>query len=74
MYRTLMDVREIVAQLKDVTDEELFILLDGASEEMKRRNGLLGPSISNIRNNPVEKNVEMVLDALAGVRGKQTGR
>lgn len=65
-----MDVRAIVAELKSVSDEELFILLDGASEEMKRRNGLIGPSISAIKSNSVEENVKLVIDSLAAVRQK----
>lgn len=66
-----MDVNAVLAELKDLSDDDLFKILDGASEEMKRRNGLLGPSISNIKNNSVEQNVSLVLDALAGVRGQK---
>lgn len=67
-----MDVDAVLAGLKDLSDDDLFKVLDGASEEMKRRNGLLGPSISNVKNNSVEQNVGLVLDALAGLRGKQS--
>jgi len=63
-----MDVRAILAEMKDLSDDDLFLLLDGASEEMKRRNGLLGPSISQVRSNSVEENVKLVIDAVAGVR------
>lgn len=56
--------------MKDLSDEDLFRVLDGASEEMKRRNGLLGPSVSGIRNNNVEQNVKLVIEALAAVRGQ----
>lgn len=66
-----MDVHAIVADLKSLSDEDLFTLLDGASEEVKRRNGFLGPSISNVRSNSVEENVKLVIDAIAGVRQKQ---
>lgn len=66
-----MDVSAVLSELKDLSDDDLFKVLDGASEEMKRRNGLLGPSISNIKNNSVEQNVSLVLDALAGVRGQK---
>lgn len=65
-----MDVKAIVADIKTLSDEDLFILLDGASEEMKRRNGLLGPSISTIRTNSVEENVKLVVEAMAGVKGQ----
>lgn len=66
-----MDVNAVVAELRDLSDDDLFKVLDGASEEMKRRNGLLGPSISNIKNNSVEQNVSLVLEALANVRGQK---
>jgi hypothetical protein len=66
-----MDVREIVVGLKSLSDEELFTLLDGASEEVKRRNGMLGPSISQVRSNSVGENVKLVVDALASVRKMQ---
>lgn len=66
-----MDIDAVLAGMKDLSDDDLFKVLDGASEEMKRRNGLLGPSISNIKNNSVEQNVSLVLDALAGVRGQK---
>jgi len=66
-----MDVNEVLAELKGLSDDDLFKILDGASEEMKRRNGLLGPSIGNIKNNSVEQNVSLVLEALAGVRGQK---
>ena len=48
-----------------MSDDELFALLDAASEEVKRRNGLLGPSVSDIRNQPVEQTMETLLGALA---------
>lgn len=63
-----MDVKAIVADIRTLSDEDLFTLLDGASEEMKRRNGLLGPSINSIRSNSVSQNVGMVLDALSGLK------
>lgn len=66
-----MDVSSVLAELKTLSDDDLFKILDGASEEMKRRNGLLGPSIGNIKNNTVEQNVGLVLDALAGLRGQK---
>lgn len=65
-----MDVRAIVADLKSLSDDDLFALLDGASEEVKRRNGFLGPSVSQVRSNSVEENVKMVVEALANVTRK----
>lgn len=61
----------VIGNLKTLSDEELFMLLDRTSEEVKRRNGLLGPSISKVRSNSVEENVKLVVDAIAGVRQKQ---
>jgi hypothetical protein len=66
-----MDVNAVLSELKSLSDDDLFKILDGASEEMKRRNGLLGPSIGNIKNNTVEQNVGLVLDALAGLRAQK---
>jgi hypothetical protein len=66
-----MDVRAIVEGLKSLSDEELFLLLDGTSEEVKRRNGMLGPSISQVRSNSVGENVKLVVDAIASVRKMQ---
>ena len=51
--------------LKDMSNDELFSLLDSTSEEVKRRNNLLGPSVNDIRNQPVEKTVGTFLEALA---------
>lgn len=63
--------------IKSLSDQELFDLLEATSEEMKRRNGLLGPSVSDIRNKPVEEMMKVFLDALSGVgievRGKRPG-
>jgi hypothetical protein len=66
-----MDVRAIVAEMKSLSDDDLFALLDGASEEVKRRNGMLGPSISQVRSNSVGENVKLVVDAITSVRKTQ---
>ena len=60
--------------LKELNDKELFDLLDATSDEVKRRNGLLGPSIIDLQNQPVEKTIGSVLEALAdlGLRMKNT--
>ncbi len=58
--------------LSEIDDKTLFELLDNVSGEVKRRNGLIGPPVSNIRDQPLEKTVASFLEALAnlGVKPK----
>jgi hypothetical protein len=58
---------EIKSKIQEINDDELFELLDCASEELKRRNGLLMPSIPDIRNKSPQANLQMVIEALAGM-------
>ena len=53
--------------LVDMDDDELFSLLDTVSEEVKRRNNMLGPSVSDIRNQPVEQTMTTFLEALSSL-------
>jgi hypothetical protein len=59
-----MDIETVKNELKSLSDDDLFTLLDAVSEEVKRRNEILSPSISDIRKNSVEDNVKNVLVAL----------
>jgi len=66
-------LEDVKARLLELTDDDLFELLDAVSEEVKRRNGLLGgPTIPDIRGQTPEANLKMVLEALGelGVRIK----
>lgn len=65
-----MGVKDTIDSLKELSDDDLFELLDATSEEVKRRNGMMGPSVSDIRSNTVEQNVGLVLQALANVKPK----
>lgn len=58
---------DIKAKLQGLSDDDLFNLLDAVSEEVKRRNNLIGPSIPDVRNQSVDQNVKMVMDALMGL-------
>ena len=60
-----MNFESLKASLQTLGDSDLFKILDAVSEEVKRRNQLMGPPISNIRNKPVEQNVKDFLTCLA---------
>ncbi len=62
-----MNVQDVIEGLTDLEDDGVFKLLDAVSEEVKRRNGLLGPSVSDVRSNTAEKNVGLMLEALASI-------
>jgi hypothetical protein len=51
--------------VKNLSDDDLFQLLEAASMELKHRNGLLGPTVSDVRSKSVEENVRTVIGALA---------
>ena len=59
-------IQEVKDGIQDITDDELFLVLECVSNELKRRNNILaGPSIKDIRNQSPEQNLKMVLDALS---------
>ena len=58
-------ISEIKSIVKDISDDELFELLECASDELKRRNGLLIPGVSEIRKQSPEANLTMLIEALA---------
>lgn len=58
-------ISEIKLIVKDISDDELFELLECASDELKRRNGLLIPGVSDIRSQSPEANLKLVMEALA---------
>ena len=60
-----MDFETIEQNLQSLSDGDLLKLLDSVSEEVKRRNRLMGPSVSDIRNKSVEQNVKDFLTCLA---------
>ncbi len=57
-------IKEVKDSLSKLSDEDVFELLDAVSEEVKRRNSLLGPSISDVRNAPIEQTAENFIEAL----------
>lgn len=60
-----MDIESLKESLQTLSDTDLFKILDVVSEEVKRRNQLISPPISDIRNKPVEQNVKDFLTCLA---------
>ena len=60
-----MNFESLKESLQTLGDTDLFKVLDAVSEEVKRRNQLMGPSVSDIRNKPVEQNVKNFLTCLA---------
>ena len=57
-------VKDVKDSLPKLSDEDVFELLDAVSEEVKRRNSLLGPTVSDVRNAPVEQTAENFIEAL----------
>lgn len=51
--------------LSSLSDDEVFDLLNSVSEEVKRRNGLMGPTVTDVKGQPLEKTVGAFLGALA---------
>ena len=62
---------KVKLEIKSISDNELFDVLDCASEELKRRNGLLAPGINDTLNQSPQVNLKMVIEALANL-GNQT--
>ena len=58
-------ISTIKKKIQEISDEDLFELLDCASEELKRRNGLIMPGVTDIRNQSPQANLKMVIDALS---------
>ncbi len=58
---------ELKKSLESLNDSDLFSILDAVSDEVKRRNSLLGPSVTDIKNQPIEKSVNSFLEALADI-------
>jgi hypothetical protein len=51
--------------IEQLSDSDLFDLLNLVSEELKRRNEILSPSIIDIKQKTPEENVRSVLSALS---------
>ncbi len=60
-----MDLELLRESLKTLDDVNLFNVLDIVSEEVKRRNNLLSPPISDLKNKSAEQNVKEFLSCLA---------
>jgi len=72
-----MNIDDFKKRLVDLSDEEVFTLLDAVSEDVKRRNGMMKhPSIKDIRSQTVAQNVAIVLEALSdlGMKVKEKSR
>lgn len=54
-------------KLTKLSDEDVMDILEAASEEVKRRSGISGLGIGDIRNNSVENNLKILLDSLQGL-------
>ena len=50
--------------LLKLSDEDLFDVLEAVSDEVKRRNGLSGLGIKDVRENTVEENVKLIIGAI----------
>jgi hypothetical protein len=59
------DQDKLVEEVANLSDSDLFKLLDVVSTEMKRRNGLIGPSV-DVKKNSVEENMKLLFNALSG--------
>lgn len=62
-----MDFGTLKENLKNLDDADLFEVLDMVSEEVKCRNNLISPPISDLKNKPVEQNVKDFLSCLANL-------
>jgi len=62
-----MDAKE---QIKELNDNDLFDLLECASDELKRRNGLLASNPAVDREKLNQVTLKMVMDALANLGEK----
>lgn len=55
--------------LSQLSDSDLFELLEQVSDEVKRRNGLLSPPTDQ-SNQSVEKSLKLFLESLSGLSSK----
>ncbi len=67
-----MDFKINEKNIQNLSDDELFSLLDQTSEEVKRRNNMISPPISDIRSKTPEENVKTVLSALSSFMNRPT--
>ena len=54
-------------KLTRLSDEDVMDILEATSDEVKRRNNLTGVGLGDVRNNSVEQNLKILLDALQGM-------
>ena len=60
-----MTLDEIKSKLRSMSDEHVLSLLDAVSDEVKRRNTILGPPIADVRKEALSKGLLDLLEALA---------
>lgn len=62
--------KELKEFIEKLNDEDLFDVLEFVSDEVRRRNSMIGPDIGDIRSATTEENVTMIMEALGelGVR------
>jgi len=51
-------------KLKDLPDDDLFELLETVSNEVKRRNGLLGPAVAPMDQKELQESLKKILEAM----------
>ena len=61
-----MTLEEMKAGLESLSDGDLLSLLDSVSDEVKRRNSILGPP--EARKEVIQKGLEDLLGAIGGPR------
>ncbi len=62
-------IQEIRERLKGLSDDEVLELLDTVSDEVKRRNRLMGAADPSLDKDAIRSGMQTVLDALVKVQG-----
>jgi len=61
-------LKEFQEKIQTLTDADLLTLLDMVSDEVKRRNTILGPPSTEVRKEHIQKGIDMLLDTIANVK------
>jgi len=65
-------IQKIQDGLKSLTDSELLELLDVVSDEVKRRNSLMGTTAPSLDKHGIQDGIKTIIDAMVKGQGPGT--
>lgn len=62
-----MSLDEIKREIAQLNDPDLLALLDEVSNELKKRNTILGPANTDVRKENIQQGLKVLLETIAKV-------